>query len=180
MDNFRKSMIEELMLTLKIPQGNFNFGTISDEIKHISNQQLRDFYKAVMSAETFGNGIKAIILVAKSYKPQEIDRTDEIAKEFYNYFYSVSTSMRDYADKNHLTYEDFCKTKRVPMRDNYSLKVAFEFGGKEKIININLYQTSEMAIKDIKKAIKRVDKNFNDATKQIANPMQNLQIKRGY
>ena len=68
MDNFRKSLIEELMLTLKIPQGNFNFATIASEIEFISNDKLRDFYKAVMTSKSYGNGMMSIIQTAKNLK----------------------------------------------------------------------------------------------------------------
>jgi hypothetical protein len=84
MDNVRKAMIEELMLTLKIPQGSFNFGTIADEIVNIPNDRLKEFYKGVVSADNYGNGMKIIAEVAGKHKVLNFNDFSEAAQNLGN------------------------------------------------------------------------------------------------
>jgi len=162
MDNLRKSMIEELMNTLKIPQGNFNFGTIADELEHISNDNLKDFYRAVMSAESYGNGMKAIIQTAESFKPQQEDLlvgTREQAKAMYDAFYARSRDMLDYctenrglnpSDREFFEIQDYSK-----MFNKQELYVFNELGGFSWLIDIKLSANSKVVIDKIENIIKR-------------------------
>ncbi len=162
MDNLRKSMIEELMNTLKIPQGNFNFGTIADELEHISNDNLKDFYRAVMSAESYGNGMKAIIQTAENFKPQQVDLlagTRGQAKAMYDAFYARSSNMLEYCTKNRALNpsdrEFFEIQDYSTMFDKQELYVFNELGGSSWLMDIKLLANSKVAIDEIEDIIKR-------------------------
>jgi hypothetical protein len=169
MDQFRKSLIEELMLTLKIPQGNFNYSTIEDEIRHIQNDNLKEFYKTVMSADSFGNGMKAIIESAKKFKPQEDDLlkgTHQKAKDMYNKFYSENCSMTNYTQANrdkvkndreffeNMKYEDLEKNDGTKTYNAQELYVLNELGGGTWLIDIRFLPNTQVAISKIEKIIK--------------------------
>lgn len=169
MDNFRKSMVEELMLTLKIPQGNFNFGLIADEIENIPNENLKEFYKLVMSNESFGNGMKAIIASAKEFTPQEQDLlagTHETAKQMYNKFYAQNCSMTDYTQANRdkvpndrVFFEtmDYSKLRNTDGAKTYTkqeLYVLKELGGGSWLVDIRFLPNTQVAISKIEKIIK--------------------------
>lgn len=169
MDNFRKSMVEELMLTLKIPQGNFNFGLIADEIENIPNENLKEFYKLVMSNESFGNGMKAIIASAKEFTPQEQDLlagTHDTAKQMYNKFYAQNCAMTDYTqanrdkvsnDRDFFEKMDYTKLKNTDGAKTYTkqeLYVLKELGGGSWLVDIRFLPNTQVAISKIEKIIK--------------------------
>lgn len=171
MDSFRKSLIEELMLTLKIPQGNFNYSTIEDELEHIPNEQLRGYYKEVMNSESFGNGMKAIIKTAEKYKAEKTDNllagTHDQAKEMYNKFYYECCAMLDYtcanrdkhpSDREFFENVQYDKLKKVDGTDAYTkqeLYVLNELGGGKWLLGIRLALSSKEVIDKIENTIKQ-------------------------
>jgi len=187
MSQFRKSLIEELMLTLKIPQGNFNYSTIEDEIRHISNDNLKEFYKSVMSADSFGNGMKAIIESSKKFKPQEQDLfagTRQQAKDMYSKFYKECCKMLDHctanrdkisSDREFFKRTDYRSLKRTDGSKTYTkqdIYVLNNLGGGEWLCDIRLYPNSEVAVK-------KIEKSINDAitTKYSTNAIANKKVK---
>jgi len=182
MDNLRKLLIEELMLTLKIPQGNFNFATIANEIEFISTLKLKDFYKEVVTADSFGNGIKAIISVAKKYKPEEKDilsGTEQKAKAMYDKFYTQQSAMLDYAqahrdiisnDRKWFKSIDYSKLKNRDGSKTYTnleLYVLKELGSGEFLINLRFALNSSHIITKIQKIINKAIKTKHQKIESI-------------
>ena len=152
MDNLRKSMIEELMLTLKIPQGNFNFGTIADEINHVRNEDLREFYKLVVSADTYGNGMQAIIKAAESFKPTEDNQNEAEAKRLINYCRAVNDSVFEDSQKYKTQFSDLIQKLKLremvsPMDYAVLSNVKPYCNAIELIANINCYENSSTQLK---------------------------------
>ena len=156
MDNFRKSLIEELMLTLKIPQGNFNFGTIADEIESIPNSSLKEFYKLVMTSDTYGNGMKAIISIAETFKPKDND-LEIRAKKLIMF---TETQHRNISNLAISRGEDFIGLVKS-LKPSEKYKKSFDvmslvkpyYDSQELVINIMHYQTANDALNAFKQAI---------------------------
>jgi len=155
----RKAMIEELMTTLKVPQGNFNYATIEDEIRHIPNTQLKDFYKSAMSADGFGNGMKAIISAAEKFKPIIIDKTEEKAKELILLVESLNRQIGEDAKRMGQDFVKLVNSVQLPTISQEDIcildNVKPYFNHKSLIININHYPTSLEALRAFKTAIER-------------------------
>ena len=181
----RKSMIEELMLTLKIPQGNFNYSMIEDEISHIPTEQLKEFYKQVMNSESFGNGMKAIISTAHEFKSKRTDNllagTNSQAKAMYDKFYGQCCSMLDYTQKDrnktpndreffiNMKYESLKNTDGSNTYDKKELYVLNELGGGSWLIDVRFYQNSKEVIDRIEAIIKNAMIAKYDGQKEISN-----------
>ena len=167
MDNFRKSLIEELMLTLKIPQGNFNFGTIADELREITNERLKEFYKLVMTSDSYGNGMKAIIQVAEQFKPKPlepiIDATTAEAKRLISACETMNTILFKECNNIGIPFEDYVMDYEFNnLQDSTkallsAVKPYSDY--KRLIINIRRYQTSSDALNAFKQAIIQVGKS---------------------
>ena len=152
MDNLRKSMIEELMLTLKIPQGNFNFGTIADEINHVRNEDLREFYNLVVSADTYGNGMQAIIKAAEAFKPTDDSQNEAEAKRLIKYCRAVNSSVFDDSQKYKTQFSDLItklKLREMVSTMDYAVlsNVKPYCSALDLIANINCYENSSVQLK---------------------------------
>lgn len=162
MDNIRKSMIEELMLTLKIPQGNFNFGTIADEINHVRNEDLREFYKRVVSADTYGNGMQAIIKAAEAFKLTEDDRNEAEAKRLINYCRAVNDRVFEDSQKYKTNFSDLVQALRLreivsPVDYAVLSNTKPYCNAIELIANINCYENSSTQLKAFVSALEYKD-----------------------
>ena len=191
----RKSMIEELMLTLKIPQGNFNYSMIEDEISHIPTEQLKEFYKQVMNSESFGNGMKAIISTAHEFKSKRTDNllagTNNQAKAMYDKFYGQCCSMLDYTQKDrnktpndreffiNMKYESLKNTDGSNTYDKKELYVLNELGGGSWLIDVRFYQNSKEVIDRIEAIIKNAMIAKYDGQKEISNGKVMKMIAKG-
>ena len=60
----REQLVGALIKGLKLDNNVFNYEAVNEETEQIQEHQFMDFYKAVMSADTYGNGLKANIQVA--------------------------------------------------------------------------------------------------------------------
>jgi len=183
MDNFRKSLIEELMLTLKIPQGNFNLATISDELDHIPNEKLKEFYKAVMTADSFGNGMKAIITTAETFKPKPLealtDATTAEANRLINACETMNTILFNESNKLGIPFESYIENYEFTNLQESTKAllntVKPHCNYKRLIINIRQYQTSIDALKAFKNAI---EKSSNKNTALLESGIVRKLIKR--
>lgn len=161
MDNFRKSLIEELMLTLKIPQGNFNFATIADEIKNIPNDRLKDFYKKVMSADSFGNGMKSIIQTAEQFNPKPLEPIEDAitaeAKRLITACEQMNTILFNECNKIGIPFDDYVRDYEFKNIQDSTKALLSQIKPycdyKRLIINIRRYQTSKDALNAFKTAI---------------------------
>lgn len=179
MDDFRNEFIKGLLDTLKIPATAFNIALVSDEIENISNTDLREFYKSVVTADTFGNGMKAIINTAKKFKPEEKDLlagTEDKAKVMYDKFYSQQSAMTDYSqshrdevpnDRDWFRSIDYSKLKNRDGSQTYTkqeLYVLQELGGGEFILDLPFKENSQKVIALIKKTIdKAITTKYSEA-----------------
>lgn len=171
MDNFREEFIKGLLETLKIPSTAFNIAVVSDEIEEIPNQSLRGFYREVVSADTFGNGMKAIIKTAENYKQEselsiKLTESKDEANDMYNKFYSQNCSMTDYAqanrnkvpnDREFFEKMDYSKLKNTDGQDTYTkqeLYVLRELGGGSWLADIRFLPNTQVAISKIERIIK--------------------------
>ncbi len=184
MDDIRKSMIEEMMLTLKIPQGNFNFGTIADGIKHIPNQNLREFYKSVMVSESFGNGMKAIISVANLYKPKGLDVENEIekkAKILITGVEQMNSVLFDVCVKSGDNFEEYIRGfefDNVSEESKHILNAVPPFNNLSNLVlGIRTYQTSLDTLNAFKRAIKFSETKLENGN-MLMSVKNNLQIKK--
>ena len=172
MDNFRKSLIEELMLTLKIPQGNFNFGTIADELREITNERLKEFYKLVMTSDSYGNGMKAIIQVAEQFKPKPlepiIDATTAEAKRLISACETMNTILFKECNNIGIPFEDYVMNYEFNnLQDSTKalLNAVKPYNNyKQLIINIRVGWTSFGQIEAFKRAIDYAAKNNQQLT----------------
>ena len=161
MDNFRKSLIEELMLTLKIPQGNFNFATIASEIELISNDRLKEFYKLVMISDSYGNGMKAIIQVAEQFKPKPlepiIDATTAEARRLISACETMNTILFNECNKLGIPFDDYVRDynfTNLQASTKALLNAVKPYKDyKRLIVNIRHYPTSIDTENAFKKAI---------------------------
>ena len=170
MDNFREEFIKGLLETLKIPATAFNIALVSDEIEVIPNGSLRGFYREVVSADTYGNGMKAIISVAKNFKSAEkdiLEGTADKAKAMYDKFYTQQSAMLDYAqahrdiisnDRKWFKSIDYSKLKNRDGSKTYTnleLYVLKELGSGEFLINLRFALNSSHIITKIQKIINK-------------------------
>jgi len=162
MDNFRKAIIEELMTTLKIPNGNINFSTIADEIKEIPDEHLKSFYKAAIIADTYGNGMKAILQAAQEFKPKPLvpieDPITTEAKRLIAGCESMNRILFDEAQKRGVFFEDFvadCGFTNILDKTKEVLDAVKPYCDYKKlIISINHYQSSIDKINAFESAVK--------------------------
>ena len=171
MDDFREEFIKGLLETLKIPVTAFNIALILDEIELISNADLRRFYREVVSADTYGNGIKAVVNIAKKFKAAEKDMlegTEQKAKAMYDKFYAQQAAITDYSQKhrdevpndrewfkkiNYSKLKNRDGSKTYTKQELYVLK---ELGGGEFLLNLRFALNSSHIITKIKKIIDEV------------------------
>lgn len=161
MDKFRHALIEELMLTLKIPQGNFNFATIESEIKNISNDDLVKFYKMAISADSFGNGMKAIIHTAEYFNPKPLEQLEDTttaeAKRLIMACEQMNTILFDECNKRGIPFDDYVRDYEFKNIQDSTKALLSQIKPycdyKRLIINIRRYQTSKDALNAFKTAI---------------------------
>jgi len=122
----------------------------------------------------FLNGTKLLLKLCEEDK----SKLDLLARENYNYFYSLAITMRDIADKNHVIYNDFCETCTIKLIDERMKQTAICYGGKSKIIKIGHGGNSDYFVSEIKKAIIRADRILANSHLAIENKsFKRLQIK---
>jgi len=176
MDKFRKEFIKGLLETLKIPATAFNIAMAADEIACIPNDKLREFFKEVLIAESYGNGMKAIIKTAESYKPQselslKLLNSRSEAKEMYDKFYSQCTAMMNFTASNRNKYPndekffanmDYKALKQTDGTKTYTkreLYVLEQLGGGKWLMNIKLAENSKVVIDKIQRVIDKAIKH---------------------
>ena len=189
MDNLREEFIKGLLETLKIPATAFNIALVSDEIEAIPNGSLRGFYREVVSADTYGNGMKAIISVAKNFKPAEKDilaGTADKAKAMYDKFYAQQSAMTDFTqanrdkvrnDREWFKSIDYSKLKNIDGSQTYTkqeLYVLNELGGGEFLLDLPFKDNSQKVIELIKKTIDKAITTKSIESKRVTKMLQKV------
>ncbi len=95
----RKELAKALVKGLKLDDNVFNYQAVLEEISTIQDHQFMDFYKATMGAESYGNGLKAIIDTAEQFKPVIIDDVEQEAKELIELCEGLNTQIGNYAKR---------------------------------------------------------------------------------
>ena len=157
MDNIRKEFINEIMKTLKI-EGAFNIGTISDEMQHIPNTDLRAFHKALFGTDhSYLNGMDRIIKVAEQFKPVDVDLIEVKAKELISMVESINTKIGEDAKQRGEGFEYLVSVVKLPgvSEDDMAIlnQVKPYCDYKKLIIGIRLFATSLEALRAFKDAI---------------------------
>ena len=166
MDNIRKEFISEIMKTLKI-EGAFNIGTISDEMQHIPNTDLRAFHKALFGTDhSYLNGMDRIIKVAEQFKPVNVDLVEVKAKELISMVESINTKIGEDAKQRGEGFEYLVSVVKLPgvCEDDMAILDSIERyrGHKKLIINIRVGWNSKEQLEEFKRAIlfTQSDSNF--------------------
>lgn len=183
MDKFIEEFVKGLLETLKIPTTAFNIALVKEEIEAIDKADLREFYKAVVTADTFGNGMKAIINTAKDFKPEEkniLDGTEQKAKAMYKKFYAEQSAMITYAQKNRdkisndrdwfnsIDYSNLKRTDGTLVYTKQEIYVLKELGGGAFLLDLPYKENSNEVIQLIKRTIdKAIVTKYSD-TKAIS------------
>jgi len=179
MDKFREEFIKSLLETLKIPATAFNIAIAEDEIACIPNDKIREFFKEVLIAESYGNGMKAIINTAKKFKPDILASTAEKAKNMYDKFYAQQSAMLDYSqthrdevpnDREWFNKIDYSKLKNRDGSKTYTkqeLYVLKELGGGEFLLNLRFTLNSSHVVAKIKKIIDKAIKTKHKKIESI-------------
>jgi len=181
----RTELIKALVTGLKLDDNIFNYQTVAEEIELIQEQHFMDFYKKVMSAETFGNGLKAIIKVSKLFKPQEVNLlagTKDLAKKMYDKFYSENCSMTTYTQENRdkvpndreffesTSYENLKRTDGTKTYSAQEIYVLNELGGGSWLMDIRFLPNTQVAINRIESIIKTAIITKYEKSVAIENP----------
>ncbi len=160
----RNELVKALAKGLKLDDNVFNYQTVLEEISIIQDHQFMDFYKATMSAESYGNGLKAIIDTAEKFKPVIIDNVEQEAKELIELCEGLNTQIGNDAKRMGEDFKKLVYSAKFPTLDTdkiailNSVKPYRDF--KELILNIRHYQTSNDALNAFMSAIKFVDNSL--------------------
>lgn len=190
----REELIKALVKGLKIDDNVFSYQAVAEEVEQIKDSLFMDFYKAVMNAETFGNGIKAVSIVANDFKNKKTDNvlagTHEQAKAMYDKFYYECCSMLDYTQKDrnktpndreffrNMPYGELKRTDGSPTYTKRELFVLNALGGGEWLIDIRLALSSKEIIDKIEKTIREAVLTKYNNQKQIEDKRVGQMVKR--
>jgi len=163
----KNELIKALVKELKLDDNIFTYQAVAEEVEFLCQSQLMDFFKAVMSAESFGNGMKAIIDIAKQFKPKEIaevDRLEVEAKKLISLVHTMNATIFDNATKSGRTFIDELngtKFKGIDSEIAILNQVKPYSDYKLLVGNISCYLTSLDQLNAFKKALTPKDKNEN-------------------
>jgi len=153
----RNELIKALVKGLKLDDNIFNYQSVAEETEQIQEHQFVDFYKAVMSADTFGNGLKAIIKTAEQFKPQHQDLTEIKAKELIQMVESINTKIGEDAKQRGEGFEHLVSVVKLPGVSESDMAILNQVkpytDHKQLIINIRHYATSLEQLKAFKDAV---------------------------
>jgi len=176
----RAELINAIISGLSIEEDPYAIETVNEKTESLDESQYLDFYQAVMAANTFGNGVKAVIEVAEQFKPKEINHAKSKAEFLIRAVEAMNTVLWNEARDVKRVFEDFVEEYEFDNVSNESKailnNVAPYYDIAQLTINIRQYQTGSDAITAFKRAIEQSP--TSDAI-QIANPLSKLQIRKG-
>lgn len=160
----RNELIKALVKGLKLDDNIFNYQAVAEEVTHIKESKFVDFYKAAMSAEAYGNGLKAIIDTADKFKPVVIDDVEQEAKELIELCEGLNTQIRKDAERMGEDFKKLVYSVKTPTLDTDKIVVLNNVKPyqdyRELIINIRHYQTAKDSLEAFKRAIMYIDRNI--------------------
>ena len=167
----KTELVKALIKGLKLDDNIFNYEVVNEELDAVPENSYMDFYKEVMSFESYGNGLNAIIKISEKYQAKKTDNllagTRDQAKDMYDKFYCESRAMLDFVYNNREKYPtdrdffnavDYSKLTRKDGSEAYTkqeLYVLNELGGGEFLIGIRLALSSTEVIDKIEAVIKK-------------------------
>ena len=160
----RNELIKALVKGLKLDDNIFNYQAVAEEVTHIKESKFVDFYKAAMSAEAYGNGLKAIIDTAEKFKPVVIDDVEQEAKELIELCEGLNTQIRKDAERMGEDFKKLVYAAKFPTLDTDKIVVLNNVKPyrdfKELIINVRNYQTAKDCLEAFMSAIRYTDKSI--------------------
>ncbi len=160
----RIELTKALVKGLKLDDNIFNYEAVNEEVSSILEHQYIDFYKAVMGAESYGNGLKAIIDTAEKFKPVVIDDIEQEAKELIELCEGLNTQIGNDAKRMGEDFKKLVYAAKFPTLDTDKIvvlnNVKPHHDHRELIINIRHYQTAKDSLEAFKSAIRYVDRSI--------------------
>ncbi len=176
----RNELIKALVKGLKLDDNIFNYQVVDEEVKNIRDHQFMDFYKATMGAESYGNGLKAIIDTAEKFKPVIIDDVEQEAKELIELCEGLNTQIGNDAKRMGEDFKKLVYAAKFPTLDTDKIAVLNSVkphrDHRVLIINIRHYQTAKDSLEAFKSAIRYVDRSIGAVLNSLPNlstPPQN-------
>jgi len=160
----KTELIKAMIKGLKLDENVFNYQIVAEEIDSIQDHQLMDFYKEVMSVESYGNGLKAIIDTVEKFKPAINNNVEQEAKELIALCEGLNTQIGNDAKRMGEDFVKLVKSAKFPTLDNdkivvlNNVKPYSDF--RDLIIHIRHYQTAQDSLEAFKRAILYVDESL--------------------
>ena len=173
----RNELIKALVKGLKLDDNIFNYQSVAEETEQIQEHQFMDFYKAVMSTNTFGNGLKAVIDVAERFKPVVQDNYMETkAKDLIAWCESANETIYLDAKESNRSFEEQLRGTKFPSLNDSDMAILNQVKPyceyKRLISEINHYQDSKVQLKAFVDALKY------QPTETLIGSVKNLRIER--
>ena len=161
----RNELIKALIKGLKLDDNIFNYELVNEEVAQIQENKFMDFYKAVMSADTFGNGLKAIIQVAETFKPKQDENAIDLeAQRLIQLVYGMNQAVYQDHIKTGISFDVLLSGVKFPKlssEDNSVLtNVAPHYNLRDLIQHISCYTNSIEQHRAFKTALTRVGESL--------------------
>jgi len=180
MYNLRTELIKSVMNGLKIDSNPFNQEAIKVLINHIDDSDLKGFYVELFGEQhSYLNGMDRIVKVASQYESEVDEATILEARRLIKLVMSISGQVYRDSQERNTQFSELMKIIKLdammPDSDFAILStVKPHRDAKLLICEINTYQDGNIQLQAFIDALKYAP---SDAI-QIANPIQNLRIKR--
>lgn len=176
----KAELVKALVKGLKLDENIFNYATIEEEISHIRQGDYIEFYKQVLKADTFGNGIKAIIKTAEQFKPVPIkDDTTTKAKQLIGLVHAMSDTIYQKHIESCISFDVLLDAASFPTTSKEDIavlnNVAPYFNHKRLIGNINIYPNALEQLEAFKKALNKKSESLhieNNKVRQLIGGMR--------
>lgn len=159
----REQLIKALVKGLKLDDNVFNYQAVAEETDSVQERDFMDFYKAVMSENTYGNGLQAIIKVAERFKPVVIDLSEIKANELIDLVHSMNNAVYQKHLESGISFDVLLDDVKFPNVDSRDIAILNEvephYNLKSLIAGINHYGTSINKLTAFKQAIIRAENN---------------------
>jgi len=179
-NNIKDEFIKAIMQSLKIDKNPFIYATIDEFISHLTPTDYKSFMTELFGTQhAYLNGLDRVAKVAEQFKPQTlVDEFEEKAKKLIELTHSMNNAVYQDHISTGKRFEDLLELVTFPELSEHDYAVLSNVAPhnnlKALIGNINTYTTTQTQLKAFIDALKFAP---SDAI-QIANPIQNLRIKR--